>query len=173
MRRLVLVLSLLLLSVAPTSAESEREACKRLAPKYKAASEVVLSDGSRPDLVSDEYAFEVDWPSKWKEAVGQSLLYAMLTGKRPAIILLVSGSEADSRYIGRCEKVCNSVWMFYAPGKRPECIELFLEPVASPPEPTLAPPKPQSTPPAPSPTSPWKNEGGRKWFRFLVDHASK
>lgn len=74
------------------------------------AIEQVLPDGSRIDLLSDEYAYEVDWCKglKWAEAVGQASFYAIATGKKPAIILLKEGKEGDEEYL-RCLAVCNKL----------------------------------------------------------------
>lgn len=46
-----------------------------------------------------EYAIEVDWAKKWAEGVGQSLYYAHMTDRKPAIALIV-GSK-DERYVRR------------------------------------------------------------------------
>ena len=80
---------------------NELDHCRRLAPKYSAEMEVRQQDGSRVDLLNDEYAIEVDWARKWAEGIGQASLYAELTGKRPALLLLFDGSERDQRYLWR------------------------------------------------------------------------
>ena len=46
--------------------------------------EVVMKDGTRCDILTATHAIEVDFAKKWAEAIGQSLNYAMQTGKRPA-----------------------------------------------------------------------------------------
>ena len=51
--------------------------------------EVVLSDRTRVDCLTEEYAIEVDFAKKWAESVGQALYYAKITGKKPAIGLIV------------------------------------------------------------------------------------
>lgn len=79
---------------------------RRLAPKYEAEVEVRLWDDTRCDLLSAEFAIEVDWAPKWAEAVGQCLYYARLTGRKPNIILLVKNQAAESRFIYRCQTVC-------------------------------------------------------------------
>jgi len=84
----------------------EVEECQRLAPKYNAKVEVVQWDHTRVDLLNDTYAIEADWSYKWAEAVGQSLYYAELTGKKPAIILLVKDKTKESKYIYRCQTLC-------------------------------------------------------------------
>lgn len=42
----------------------------------------------RVDLVTDDFAFEIEWAKNWKEAIGQSLWYAMQTKLNPGIILI-------------------------------------------------------------------------------------
>lgn len=69
--------------------------------------EFVLPDGSRVDLIFDGVAWEVEHAEKWKEAVGQSLLYSMLTGKPPGIILLKKGRNVSDEEYLRCAGVCN------------------------------------------------------------------
>lgn len=106
-RILALALAILALLLASASlAETEREAAIRLAPKYGARLEVALADGSRADMVTDLEAIEVDWARKWAEAIGQSLFYASMLQKRPAVMLLKS-SDRDDRYVRRCKRVCD------------------------------------------------------------------
>lgn len=50
--------------------------------------EVELPNGARVDCVSETHAIEVDFSEGWAEALGQALLYAASTGKRPGIILV-------------------------------------------------------------------------------------
>ena len=68
--------------------------------------EVRQWDYSRVDMITETHAIEVDWSSKWAEAIGQSLYYAELTGKKPGIILLVKNTQKEARYIYRCQTVC-------------------------------------------------------------------
>ena len=56
--------------------------------------EVTLADGSRVDCLTSSEAIEVDFSSKWAESIGQALLYARLTGKSPAVLLIVNSSSA-------------------------------------------------------------------------------
>ena len=53
--------------------------------------------GGRIDLLTSEYAFEVEWASNWKEAIGQSIWYGLNTQKKPGIILLLK-SKSDYKY---------------------------------------------------------------------------
>ena len=65
-----------------------------------------LWDGIRVDLMTETYAAEVDWAPKYAEAIGQALLYAEYTAKRPGIVLLVKDWEKEAKYIYRCKIVC-------------------------------------------------------------------
>jgi len=60
--------------------------------------EYVLDDGARVDCLTDEYAIEFDFASKWAESVGQSLYYALQTGKKPGIVLILE-KESDRRFL--------------------------------------------------------------------------
>ena len=62
-----------------------------------------LLDRTRVDCLTDEYAIEVDFAKKWAEAVGQSLYYAEMTGKKPAIGFIVRDNKKDRRYLKRLE----------------------------------------------------------------------
>lgn len=55
--------------------------------------EVELANGARVDCVSETHAIEVDFTEDWAEALGQALLYAAATGKRPGIILVCRLAE--------------------------------------------------------------------------------
>jgi len=99
------VFAAIVAAAAPVYAETELEACQRLATKYDAQAEVVLWDKSRVDLLSDTHAIEVDWAKKHYEAVGQATWYAMVTGRRPAVLLLVRRWE-DWRHVLRCFAIC-------------------------------------------------------------------
>ena len=66
--------------------------------------EVVMRDGTRCDILTSSYAIEVDFAKKWAEAIGQSLNYAMHTGKSPAVALIVL-SSSDNKYVERVRKI--------------------------------------------------------------------
>lgn len=57
--------------------------------------EVTFKNGTRADCMTDRLAIEIDFAQKWAEAIGQSLNYAAVTGKQPAVILICKrGTEA-------------------------------------------------------------------------------
>lgn len=91
----------------------EVDICKQLAPQLskqyggKFVTEYHLWDETRVDLLSDDYAVEVDYAEKWAECIGQALYYSHLTD-RQAVCLLLSAGEKDSRFIYRCQTVCEA-----------------------------------------------------------------
>jgi len=105
------VFAAIVAAAAPVYAETELEACRRLAPQYDAETEVVLWDGTRCDLLSDTEAIEADWAAKWPDAIGQASWYSIVTGKRPAVLLLIRDAAAESRYIYRATAVCERLDM--------------------------------------------------------------
>lgn len=84
----------------------ETEVCKLLAPKYNATLEAPVWDGTRCDLLNDEYAIEVDWAPKWAEAIGQTLYYSITLNRKPAILLVLKNGVKDRRYAHRAQTVC-------------------------------------------------------------------
>jgi len=66
-----------------------------------------LRDKTRVDCLTDKYAIEVDFAKKWAEGIGQSLYYAIMTKRKPAVALIVS--KKDKRYIKRLEKVAKKL----------------------------------------------------------------
>jgi len=59
--------------------------------------EVVLSDGTRCDCLTDTHAIEFDFGNKWTEAVGQSLYYSLQPGKKAGIVLILETMK-DRKY---------------------------------------------------------------------------
>ena len=91
---------------ATQSCGGEREEVQRLAPKYGAETEVRQWDETRIDMLTPTHAIEVDWSYKWAEAIGQSLYYSAVSGRKPGIVLLVKNSREEQRYVFRCQTVC-------------------------------------------------------------------
>jgi len=63
-----------------------------------------LWDKTRVDILTLEYAYEVDWAPKWAEGIGQALYYGIVTGKKPGLILLTK--KGEERYVYRAQTVC-------------------------------------------------------------------
>ena len=108
MKHLLLPVAFLLLSPVPTTAgeiPSEVECARLIGKQRHWRVEVPMPDSTRCDLISETYAMEVEWASKWKEAPAQATLYAIWTGKKPAVILLVKSSD-EKLDVLRCKMVC-------------------------------------------------------------------
>ena len=60
----------------------------------------------RIDCLTDDYAIESDFSKKWAESIGQSLYYAHLTGKKPAIhIILKDKNDKHLHKLLKMEKL--------------------------------------------------------------------
>ena len=51
--------------------------------------EVTLPDGTRCDCVTDNHAIEFEFGNNWAEAIGQSAYYALQTGKKGGVVLIL------------------------------------------------------------------------------------
>lgn len=60
--------------------------------------EEVKVDGGRADIVTDNFAIEVEWASKWKSAIGQALWYGLETNRDAKIILLIKDIDKEYKY---------------------------------------------------------------------------
>ncbi len=82
---------LMLLLTLPVQAEKHKEKhYQELWCEEAENTEVRLYDGSRVDCIKDGFAVEVDFSYKWADSIGQTLLYAELTGLKPAVLLIVN-----------------------------------------------------------------------------------
>jgi hypothetical protein len=77
------------------------------------AVEYTLPDRSRVDCLTATHAIEIDYARKWQEAVGQALYYAVVTNRRPGIVLILENTQ-DRRYADRLRTVADrygiTVW---------------------------------------------------------------
>ena len=73
--------------------------------------EVILWDMTRVDCMTKDYAIEFDFAKKWAESIGQALYYSKLTGKAPAVVLILT-SPTDYRYVKRIEHLDNGIKVF-------------------------------------------------------------
>ncbi len=58
--------------------------------------EVTLK-GGRADIVNNNYAIEVEFASKWKNAIGQALWYGLQLERKPGIVLVMKDIN-DRKY---------------------------------------------------------------------------
>mgnify|MGYP000415407729 CR=1 FL=1 len=70
----------------------------------KGRQEAVLQDRTRVDCLTDTHAIEIEFANKWKNSIGQSLHYALMTGKKAGIALIIR-KESDKRYLAQLERV--------------------------------------------------------------------
>lgn len=73
--------------------------------------EFVLWDNTRVDCLTKDYAIEFDFAKKWAESIGQSLYYSKMTGKKPAVALILTDIK-DYRYVKRIERLDNGIKIF-------------------------------------------------------------
>lgn len=92
-------------SVSAKHLHLEKEYQKTFANRIGGKTEIVLEDGARVDILTDEYAIEVDFANKWAESIGQSLFYALKTNKKPAILLIIERPTRDLKYLKRLKTV--------------------------------------------------------------------
>ena len=62
-----------------------------------------LSDRTRVDCLTQTHAIEFDFGYKWAEALGQSLHYALKTGRKPGIVLILK--QEDFKYLDRLKNL--------------------------------------------------------------------
>ena len=69
----------------------------------------------RVDILTDEYAIEVDHVHKFHEGIGQALHYAYETGKKPGLALFIDGERDTKEKFNYAKKLANSlgikVWL--------------------------------------------------------------
>lgn len=90
----------------PSSTAWETAWSKYIADSLGGVAEYRCLDGSRVDVLTDEYAWEVEWCKKWKESIGQALLYSVLTGRKAGVILLLRKKKTEEKYLLRCAVAC-------------------------------------------------------------------
>ena len=73
--------------------------------------EAVLWDMTRVDCLAKDYVVEFDFAKKWAESVGQAMYYAKMTGKKPAVVLILT-SPTDYRFVKRIERLESGIKAF-------------------------------------------------------------
>lgn len=105
-------LAVLLTAFQPvdTSSWKETDWSRHLAEKMGGVAEYRLPDESRIDVFDEDagVAFEVEWASKWTQAIGQCEFYAISTGAKPGVILLLK-DDGDKLHYLRCLVVCEKL----------------------------------------------------------------
>ncbi|MFL3659217.1 MAG: hypothetical protein ACJ07L_14355, partial [Opitutales bacterium] len=65
---------------------------------------MAIPDGTRCDILTNTHAIEVDFADKWAEAIDQSLNYAMQTGKKAGIVLVLK-DRGDEKHLERLREM--------------------------------------------------------------------
>jgi len=111
----------LILNLLPSSLHAQREAdyITQLSAHLGGISEYKVENG-RVDILTDQYAIEVEKAQNWKHSIGQSLWYALQTNRRPGIILIMEDRINDRKhgirlqsaidYAGLSDKI--KVWFY-------------------------------------------------------------
>ena len=73
--------------------------------------EAVLWDMTRVYCLTKDYAIEFDFAKKWAESIGQALYYSKMTGKAPAVVLILT-SPNDYHYVKRVERLESGIKIF-------------------------------------------------------------
>ena len=95
--------ALLLVGCSSKQKHKEKYYQTLLCEELDGVMEQSLLDRTRIDCLTNEYAIEVDFAKKWAESVGQSLYYALKTGKKPAVGLIIRENKKDRRRLKRLE----------------------------------------------------------------------
>ncbi len=73
--------------------------------------EYQLPDRTRVDCLTDEYAIEYDWAKKWAESIGQAMYYSAMTGRKPAVAIIIK-NPYERVYIERIKKANPNIQIF-------------------------------------------------------------
>lgn len=106
MKTSALILAILTLASSLSAARLNPESYyqKIAAEKYHGETEVIMPDGTRCDIVTEQHAIEVDFADKWGEAIGQSLNYAFQSNKRAGILLIIE-RQSDEKHLIRVHSI--------------------------------------------------------------------
>jgi hypothetical protein len=105
-----LMLTLFLLLITSTTAYAQRSQVEDFyvniwCDEQQGVQEVRTSRNTRIDCLTEEFAVEVDFDTKWAEGLGQALHYAAETGLRPAVLLIIQNHNGRDRsaYLDRLQ----------------------------------------------------------------------
>ncbi|MBK9152081.1 MAG: hypothetical protein IPM26_14305 [Saprospiraceae bacterium] len=58
-----------------------------------------MVDNGRVDILTEEYAIEIEWAKNWKHSIGQAIWYGLQTNKTPGIVLLLENEKEYRNFI--------------------------------------------------------------------------
>lgn len=88
------------------NAQSESDYSDQVNQYYFHGKREVHVKGGRIDILTDEYAIEVERAHKWKNAIGQALWYGQQENVKPGIVLLVL-EPAEYKYLQMLNSTLN------------------------------------------------------------------
>ena len=71
---------------------------------------MTMPDGTRCDILTDTHAIEVDFADKWAEAISSIRNYAMQTGKKAGIVLVLK-DRGNEQHLERLKKMARNYSM--------------------------------------------------------------
>lgn len=83
-----------MVNAAPAEAWYQKVWCEGMGGEV----EYRLKNGQRIDCLTHSYAIEIEFAPKWPEAIGQSLNYSFLTGKKPGIVLVLKTHQDHTHW---------------------------------------------------------------------------
>lgn len=104
MKSILLLLAVLLITGCVGKPLHEKDYQHWWCEKHGGELEYRLSDKTRVDCLTREYAVEVEYAAKWAESIGQALYYAQSTGRKPAVLVIVQ-EKSDERFLKRLRAV--------------------------------------------------------------------
>lgn len=90
----------MLLLICTSAWSLERDYQERYCEGVK---EYHLPSGARVDCLTETHAIEFEYARKYDEGLGQALYYAMETGKRGGVVLILD--EGDRRFLNRLRRI--------------------------------------------------------------------
>lgn len=97
MKTILILLLITTLNAKKLEKDYQEEHCKHKI-EYR------LPDKTRIDCLEPLYATEYDFANKWAESIGQSLFYALMTNKKPKVVI-IKRYKKDDKYIKRLKLV--------------------------------------------------------------------
>jgi hypothetical protein len=58
-----------------------------------------MVENGRVDILTEEYAIEIEWAKNWKHSIGQAIWYGLQTNKTPGIVLLLENEKEYRNFI--------------------------------------------------------------------------
>jgi hypothetical protein len=98
MKQLLFALAFFGLYVSLAAQPHEKD-YQLLIQQYMGGQMEVSVQSGRVDLLTEEYAIEIEFANKWKQSIGQALWYGLQTNKTPGIILIKRDGQADNKYV--------------------------------------------------------------------------